>query len=74
MNLPRSVTEMSKDNFKPRRCQSGAFRGFSFIQDDFVLPDRSVRNKITILRMTFFVIINPLLFFILFFVLTYPLF
>lgn len=42
MGLPRSVKEMSHDDFKPRRCQSGAFRGFSFIHDDFVLPDRSV--------------------------------
>ena len=43
MGLPRSVCEMSNEDFKPRRCKSGAFRGFSFIQDDFVLPDRSVR-------------------------------
>lgn len=42
MGLPRSVIEMSHEHFKPRRCQSGAFRGFSFIQDDFVLPDRDV--------------------------------
>lgn len=41
MALPRSVTEMSRDEFRPRRCKSDAFRGFSFIQDDFQLPDRS---------------------------------
>jgi hypothetical protein len=42
MGLPRSVLEMNKEDFKPRRCQSGAFRGFSFIQEDFELPERTV--------------------------------
>lgn len=45
MGLPRSVIEMSHDDFKPRRCRSGAFRGFSFIQEDFILPERSVSNS-----------------------------
>eukprot|EP00547_Thalassionema_nitzschioides_P005728 CAMPEP_0194219410 /NCGR_PEP_ID=MMETSP0156-20130528/25906_1 /TAXON_ID=33649 /ORGANISM="Thalassionema nitzschioides, Strain L26-B" /LENGTH=804 /DNA_ID=CAMNT_0038949063 /DNA_START=244 /DNA_END=2655 /DNA_ORIENTATION=+ len=40
MPLPRSVTEMSMDAFLPQRVQSGAFRGFSFVHDDFVLPVR----------------------------------
>lgn len=45
MTLPRSVTEMSKDDFVPRRCASDAFRGFSFVQDEFVLPERSEERK-----------------------------
>ena len=44
MPLPRSVTEMSKDDFNPRRVESQAFRGFSFVQDDFALPARPVRT------------------------------
>jgi len=40
MALPRSVVEMSGDNFHPRRVESEQFRGFSFVQDDFALPDR----------------------------------
>ena len=40
MALPRSVLEMSRDDFRPRRVQSDAFRGFSFIKDDFDLPER----------------------------------
>jgi p70 ribosomal S6 kinase len=40
MPLPRSVVEMSLDNFSASRVESEHFRGFSFIQDDFVLPDR----------------------------------
>ena len=40
MNLPRSITEMSNDDFKPRRCASDQFRGFSYIQSDFDLPER----------------------------------
>jgi len=41
MTLPRSVKYMSEEDFQPRRCKSDAFRGFSFIQEDFVLPERS---------------------------------
>ena len=41
MPLPRSVTEMSREAFNPRRVRSDAFRGFSFVHDDFALPDRS---------------------------------
>ncbi|KAG7349219.1 serine/threonine protein kinase [Nitzschia inconspicua] len=44
MPLPRSVREMSKDDHQPRRVQSGTFRGFSFIQDDFVLPQRDANE------------------------------
>ena len=44
MPLPRSVTEMSKEDFNPRRVESQAFRGFSFVQDDFALPARPVRT------------------------------
>lgn len=40
MTLPRSVVEMSKDHFQPKRVESDKFRNFSFVQDDFVLPDR----------------------------------
>eukprot|EP00980_Cylindrotheca_fusiformis_P017495 scaffold5490_cov125-Cylindrotheca_fusiformis.AAC.12 len=40
MPLPRSVKEMSASDDLPRRIRSNAFRGFSFIQDGFVLPDR----------------------------------
>lgn len=42
MQLPRSVKEMAKDDFKPRQCKSDVFKGFSFIQHDFPLPDRTV--------------------------------
>jgi hypothetical protein len=57
MALPRSVTEMSRDEFRPRRCKSDAFRGFSFIQDDFQLPDRSVRAPYIIIDKTIFSLI-----------------
>jgi p70 ribosomal S6 kinase len=40
MPLPRSVHEMSMETFNPRRVASEAFRGFSFVHDDFALPDR----------------------------------
>ena len=40
MPLPRSVTEMSQGNFTPCRVKSDAFRGFSFVHDDFALPER----------------------------------
>jgi len=41
MPLPRSVTEMAKEDFKPRRCGHESFRGFSFIHDTFQLPTRN---------------------------------
>ena len=40
MTLPRSVVEMNRDDFHPRRVESDLFRGFSFIQQDFELPQR----------------------------------
>jgi len=40
MPLPRSVIEMSKDTFSPKRVHNGIFRGFSFVHDDFALPIR----------------------------------
>eukprot|EP00531_Pseudo-nitzschia_arenysensis_P006584 CAMPEP_0116153940 /NCGR_PEP_ID=MMETSP0329-20121206/21513_1 /TAXON_ID=697910 /ORGANISM="Pseudo-nitzschia arenysensis, Strain B593" /LENGTH=820 /DNA_ID=CAMNT_0003650883 /DNA_START=213 /DNA_END=2672 /DNA_ORIENTATION=+ len=40
MPLPRSVKEMTTEDHKPRRVASDTFRGFSFIQDDFMLPMR----------------------------------
>ncbi|KAL3925235.1 MAG: hypothetical protein SGILL_000548 [Bacillariaceae sp.] len=40
MPLPQSVHQMSQEEWKPRRVQSDTFRGFSFVQGDFVLPDR----------------------------------
>jgi len=42
MALPRSVVEMSKDDYKARAVASEMFRGFSFVQDDFNLPDRDL--------------------------------
>ena len=41
MVLPRSVTEMSTNpKYKPRHCNSQTFRGFSYIQPEFSLPER----------------------------------
>jgi serine/threonine protein kinase len=40
MTLPRSVLEMSREKFCPRRVESNTFRGFSFIHDSFSLPER----------------------------------
>jgi serine/threonine protein kinase len=40
MTLPRSVTIMASDDYKPKHVTSDCFRGFSFIQDDFYLPER----------------------------------
>lgn len=40
MPLPRSVKVMNMDHFQPRHCMSDTFRGFSFIHDDFRLPER----------------------------------
>jgi hypothetical protein len=41
MPLPRSVVEESRDSFVARRVESKMFRGFSFIQKDFLLPNRN---------------------------------
>eukprot|EP00979_Chaetoceros_neogracilis_P017816 scaffold10285_cov258-Chaetoceros_neogracile.AAC.2 len=41
MRLPRSVKEMTDDDFKPKQIKSKFFKGFSFIQHDFQLPDRT---------------------------------
>lgn len=41
MSLPRSVKEMSKLDFLPRHCESENFRGFSFIGDNFPVPQRN---------------------------------
>jgi len=41
MQLPRSVKDMTNDDFKPKQCKSDVFKGFSFIQHDFPLPDRT---------------------------------
>lgn len=40
MTIPRSVKEMNKATFKPRHIESDMFKGFSFVHDDFALPDR----------------------------------
>lgn len=45
MTLPRSVVDMSSERFVPRRVDSDAFRGFSFILDDFVLPPRDAEEE-----------------------------
>jgi hypothetical protein len=42
MPLPRSVVEESRDSFVARRVESKMFRGFSFIQEDFLLPNRNM--------------------------------
>jgi len=44
MPLPRSVKGMTNDDHKPRRIASDTFRGFSFIQDGFVLPSRDANE------------------------------
>ena len=45
MSLPRSVKEMSKADFLPKRCVSQNFRGFSFIGDSFPTPDRPASEQ-----------------------------
>jgi len=45
MNLPRSVKELSKLDFLPKRCASDNFRGFSFIGDQFQLPERTASEQ-----------------------------
>ena len=44
MTLPRSVMDISTSTALPRRVDSSAFRGFSFIQEDFKLPDRKASD------------------------------
>ena len=44
MPLPRSVKEISMDNMPHRRVHSTSFRGFSFIQPDFKLPERNAND------------------------------
>ena len=44
MPLPKSVKEMNDHDFLPSRIKSDAFRGFSFIHDDFALPDRQEKE------------------------------
>jgi p70 ribosomal S6 kinase len=41
MPLPRSVFDMSTSERPQRRVDSNVFRGFSFIQSDFSLPERN---------------------------------
>ena len=41
MPLPRSVMDMSTSRRPQRRVDSNTFRGFSFIQEDFPLPERN---------------------------------
>jgi len=45
MALPRSVTEMAADGYKARRVESNLFRGFSFTQPDFSLPERDIKES-----------------------------
>jgi serine/threonine protein kinase len=40
MALPRSVIIMSGAEYRPRHVDSERFRGFSFVQEDFYLPER----------------------------------
>jgi Protein kinase domain len=44
MPLPRSVHEVSKQDHKPVRVDSTTFRGFSFVQEDFQLPERDAKE------------------------------
>jgi hypothetical protein len=44
MDIPPSVIHMTLDHFQPRRCDSQHFRGFSFIQEEFILPDRNMEE------------------------------
>ena len=44
MALPRSVIEMSREGYTPRRVESDNFRGFSFIQPEFALPERDEKQ------------------------------
>uniref|UniRef100_A0A7S1UVN8 Non-specific serine/threonine protein kinase n=1 Tax=Grammatophora oceanica TaxID=210454 RepID=A0A7S1UVN8_9STRA len=44
MPLPRSVRDMTFDSWEPRRIESEAFRGFSFVQENFALPDRDEKE------------------------------
>ena len=45
MTIPRSVKEMNKATFKPRHIESDMFKGFSFVHDDFALPDRGENEE-----------------------------
>ena len=45
MSLPRSVVEMSTEDFRARRVDSDKFRGFSFIHEDFQLPVRNSMDE-----------------------------
>ncbi len=45
MPLPRSVSRMANEDFKPRRCASDTFRGFSFINDSMVIPNRDDKEE-----------------------------
>jgi hypothetical protein len=44
MPLPRSVNFISSLDDPPRRFNSNTFRGFSFIQPHFSLPERNITN------------------------------
>lgn len=50
MPLPRSVRDLCKDEHKPQRVASDTFRGFSFIQRSFVLPERDLDEFNTYFR------------------------
>jgi len=45
MTIPRSVYIMNSSGWVPRRCNSELFRGFSFVHDDFVLPERNQEEE-----------------------------
>jgi len=44
MPLPRSVKDMSNMDFTPRKITSDTFKGFSFIQEGFLLPERDANE------------------------------
>jgi p70 ribosomal S6 kinase len=44
MPVPASLSKMN-DEWKPRRCQSETFKGFSFVHKSMVLPSRTVQEE-----------------------------
>ena len=45
MPLPKSISRFDEHTWKPRRCQSSTFQGFSFVHKSMVLPTRSAEEE-----------------------------
>ena len=45
MTIPRSVADINRAEFRPHHCNSDLFRGFSFVHDDFLLPERQMSEE-----------------------------